>query len=224
MQLAEKWRPRTWDDFYGHEDLKKKVFHLRKSGRLGGRAYFISGPSGCGKSSAAWLIGAELCEPFFIEEMDARELTTGRIREIKRELHYPALGDKKGKCWIISEAHGLTKDSCRQLLTLIDSPSEPLPDWAVFVFTTTIAGQLTFEDMDDSSPLLSRCVRLELDRRGWVTAGKGVPGPAVERLMQIADAENLNGKPAEAYIKLLQGLNGNLRAAIQAVDAGEMLK
>jgi len=223
MQLAEKWRPKTWDDLVGHDKLKATIARYRQRGCIGGRSFFIRGPSGCGKSTAGWLICAETADPFNIEEIDARRLTPAGVEQIRHDMHYRALGGKPGKGWIISEAQGLNKATLQSLLVLIDSPTEPMPDWAVVVFCTTIEGQLTLEGMDDSGPLLSRCTELQLDRRGWVTAGKGAPGPAALRLYQIAEAEGLNGKPIAAYVKLLQSLNGNLRRAIQAVDSGAML-
>jgi hypothetical protein len=79
-----------------------------------------------------------------------------------------------------------------------------------------VAGKETLFHNEDSSPLLTRCVRLEL-------AGRDLAKLFAERGQQIAQAEGLDGLPIEAYVKLLQERRNSLRAALQAVEAGAML-
>ena len=122
-------------------------------------------------------------------------------------------GEKSGRAYLINEAHALLKPVIRQLHVLL----ERIPAHVVIVFTTTCEGQeALFEDYDDASPLLSRCLRLDLARRD-------LSRPFAERAKQIAEAEGINGFPIERYVKLAQQHRNNLRAMLAAIDGGELI-
>ena len=209
--LFEQYRPKTWAELIGQEKIVARIDQVRKRG-LGGRAYWLSGGSGQGKSSAARLIAAEIADEMNIEEIDASEATPAALREIERSMHTLGLGQKSGRAWILNESHGLRKVSIRQLLVML----ERLPAHVVVIFTTTCDGEATlFEDCDDANPLLSRCVVLPLARRDLAK-------PFAERAREIAQAEGLDGKPIEAYLRLVQQHKSNMRAVLNAIEAGVM--
>ena len=178
-----------------------------------GRVFVIAAPSGTGKTTIAKLIAAEGADQFNTIELDASDLTPARLREIENSMSLYALGVKPGRAYIVNESHALRRDTIGKLLVML----ERIPDHVCWIFTTTTDGQeqFTFDKMD-ANPLLSRCLRIDLSRRGLAEA-------FAERAREIATAAGLNGQPIEAYVRLAKQERNNLRSMLQRVDAGEMM-
>jgi DNA polymerase-3 subunit gamma/tau len=212
MPLFEQYRPRTWKEVVGQEKAIQMIERLRARG-LGGRAYWIMGQSGTGKTTIARLLAAEVASDWCSEEVDATDLSAARIREIERLSQTKGMG-MGGRAFIINEAHGLGKSAVRQLLTTL----ERIPTHVVWVFTTTVEGQdVLLDGTEDAHPLLSRCLLLSLSRRN-------IADPFAQRAKEIALHEGLDGKPLAAYKRLVQECRNNLRAVLQAVEAGQMIE
>src|SRR6266566_4985512 len=158
--LTEQYRPKTWEEVAGQDKVVRRLLAMRQRG-LAGRAYWLSGQSGTGKTTIGRLIAADVADEDLIREVDAAGLTVSALRELEADMGIHGWG-KGGRAYLVNEAHALRKDVIRQLLVLL----ERIPAHVVIVFTTTTEGQeALFEDFDDASPLLSRCLRLDLARR-----------------------------------------------------------
>ncbi len=118
--LVEQYRPKAWADVVGQDKLVTRIQALAKRG-LSGRAYWLSGQSGTGKTTIARLLAAEVADDFMVQEVDASTLTVSALTDLERQSQVSGFfGDKRGRAYIVNEAHGLRKDVIRQLLVTLE--------------------------------------------------------------------------------------------------------
>lgn len=212
QQLYEKYRPSTLDGVLGQPKAVKKV-KLLLARSWGGRAFWISGASRTGKTTLARIIAAHGADEWFVTEFDsADEITVSVIDSIDRGMNLYG-GGKGGRVYLINEAHGLRKQAVRRLLGLL----ERIPSHVVFIFTTTREGEAgLFDDNIDASPLLSRCVKVQLTNQGLAKV-------FAKHCRSIATSEGLNGKPLQSYIKLAANCKNNCRQMLMSIESGDMI-
>lgn len=213
QSLYEKYRPGRFSEIIGQAGAVTKVRTLLKR-TWGGRAYWISGASGVGKTTIGRIIAAVGANDYFIEEFDSGwDFSVEDAKRIEQTMQLYG-GGKGGRVYIINEAHGLRQWMIQKLLGLL----ERLPSHVVFIFTTTEEGQQhLFGGQIDAGPLLSRCIEIRL-------RSKGLERSFAMHCRKIATKEKLNGKPLADYMQLARDKKCNMRAMLQAVEAGEMLK
>lgn len=209
--LADSLRPSTWSEVIGQDAVLARIDLLRYRG-LGGRAYFLTGASGTGKSTIARLLAGEVADPFNIETVDAGDLTPARIAELERVSQVYGMGAKNGRAFIVEEVHGLRSAAVRALLVAL----ERVPAHALWTFTTTTDGEDALFEEPDAAPLLSRCVRLRLARQG-------IADTFARYLQGIASREGLGTPDFDACLRLVRAHRSNLRACLQAIEAGDLL-
>lgn len=210
--LFERYRPRTWGEVIAQPRTMQRLAVMATRGGFAGRAYWISGESGTGKTTIARLLAAEVADDYATWELDASTLTPKACQDIEKDWAGGTFG-KGGRAYLVNEAHGLRKDTIRQLLVML----ERIPRHVVVVFTTTNSGQDgLFEDVADAGPLTSRCICFSL-------AKHAIARPFAERCKAIAELEGLGGAPLAAYTDYGQACGWNMRAMLQAVESGEFI-
>ncbi len=156
LALYRKYRPRTFAEVIGQEQVTEPLSQALRTGRLN-HAYLFSGPRGCGKTSSARILARSLnCEkgptpepcgecdscvalapdgPGSIDVIEIDAASHGGVDDARdlRERAFFAPVASRFKVYIIDEAHMVSTQGFNALLKLVEEP----PEYVKFVFATT---------------------------------------------------------------------------------------
>ena len=217
--LYRKWRPVTFDEVVGQQQITDTLKYQVASGHLS-HAYLFIGSRGTGKTTCARILaravncehplsGNPCCEcascksildgsaPEIVEIDAASNNGVDDVRALRDEAIYsPAI--LKKRVYIIDEVHMLSKPAFNALLKILEEPPEHL----MFVLATTELSKVP-------ATILSRCQRFSFKR---------IPtGLIKEHLLKIALAEGFELTSDAAG--LLAGMaEGGMRDALSLLD------
>jgi DNA polymerase-3 subunit gamma/tau len=156
LALYRKYRPRTFAEVIGQEQVTEPLTQALRTGRLN-HAYLFSGPRGCGKTSSARILARSLncekgptpepcgvCEscvalapdgPGSLDVIEIDAASHGGVDDARdlRERAFFAPVTSRFKVYVIDEAHMVSTQGFNALLKLVEEP----PEYVKFVFATT---------------------------------------------------------------------------------------
>jgi DNA polymerase III subunit gamma/tau len=217
--LARKYRPKTFDEVIGQDDIVKTLKNAVDSDRVA-HAYIFSGTRGVGKTSIARILARSInCEKgptshpcgvcqactemlggnsVDVIEIDGASNTgVDDIRELKENIMYSPQS-LKYKIYIIDEVHMLSKSAFNALLKTLEEP----PEHVKFIFATT-------EIYKVPETILSRCQRFTFKRIA--------PTVIYSKLREIAGEENIEISD-ENLMTIASLSDGSLRDALSTFD------
>ncbi|MHB1645049.1 MAG: DNA polymerase III subunit gamma/tau [bacterium] len=217
--LARKYRPKTFDEVIGQDDIVKTLKNAVDSDRIA-HAYIFSGTRGVGKTSIARILARSInCEKgpasnpcgvchacvemlngnsVDIVEIDGASNTgVDDIRELKENIMYSPQS-LKYKIYIIDEVHMLSKSAFNALLKTLEEP----PEHVKFIFATT-------EIYKVPETILSRCQRFTFKRIA--------PSVVYLKLKEIAGEEKIEISD-ENLMTIASLSDGSLRDALSTFD------
>ena len=176
VPLARKWRPRTFADVVGQEEIVRALTNAVSADRLA-HAYLFSGPRGVGKTTTARLLAAaincnnsdrptampcgtcasctEVLEGRSMDTLEIDGATHGKVdqaRDLIEVVSYAPSRDRR-KVFIIDEVHAISSAAFQALLKTLEEP----PAHAVFILATTERHKIP-------ATILSRCQRFDFRR------------------------------------------------------------
>jgi DNA polymerase III subunit gamma/tau len=235
VPLARKWRPRTFADVVGQEEIVRALTNAVTADRLA-HAYLFSGPRGVGKTTTARLLAAaincntsdrptatpcghcascvEVLEGRSLDTLEIDGATHGKVDQARDliEIVSSAPSRDRRKVFIIDEVHAISSAAFQALLKTLEEP----PSHAVFILATTERHKIP-------ATILSRCQRFDFRRlTDDEVAGRLEDIAGREGFDVVDEARESKGKkPAverAALAALAAAATGSLRDGLSLFD------
>ena len=219
LALYRKYRPTTFDEVRGRDNIVRTLQNQISTGRIG-HSYLFCGTRGTGKTTIAKIMARAVnCENpqdgnpcgvcpvcqatlqdanMTVVEMDAASNNgVEDVRNIIDEVSYsPTLG--KYRVYIIDEVHMLSPAAFNALLKTLEEP----PSYAIFILATTEPNKLPIT-------ILSRCQRYDFGR---------IPTAIIKQQLQdIARKEGLKVEE-KAMQYIASAADGSMRDGLSILD------
>ena len=217
--LALKYRPQTFKDLIGHEEIATTIYNSIKN-KSSTNAFLFTGIRGIGKTTFARIVAKSLncehaldskcenkcdhCESITnsnhidVLEMDAASKTgVDDVRELIEFSRYPP-SIAKFKIFIIDEVHMLSKQAFNALLKTLEEP----PKYLKFIFATTEVKKIPIT-------VISRCQRYDLSRV------KSEELFDYLKNISLKEKKNLEDKAIKLIVKISEG---SVRDALSLLD------
>lgn len=143
--LAERLRPRTLDEYIGHQHLVGKNAVLRnmlESGRVS--SFILWGPPGVGKTTLALIVANQLKVPFYT--LSAVSSGVKDVREVLDKAKHSGFFNSRSPILFIDEIHRFSKNQQDSLLAAVEQG-----------VVTLIGATTENPSFEVIRPLLSRC-------------------------------------------------------------------
>ncbi len=219
LALYRKYRPTTFDEVRGRDNIVRTLKNQISTGRIG-HSYLFCGTRGTGKTTIAKIMAravncenpqdgnpcgvCPVCQATLqdanmnVVEMDAASNNgVEDVRNIIDEVSYsPTLG--KYRVYIIDEVHMLSPAAFNALLKTLEEP----PSYAIFILATTEPNKLPIT-------ILSRCQRYDFGR---------IPTAIIKQQLQdIARKEGLKVEE-KAMQYIASAADGSMRDGLSILD------
>jgi DNA polymerase-3 subunit gamma/tau len=198
LALYRKYRPQTFDDVVGQEQLVTLLQSAIKQKKMS-HAYLFCGGRGTGKTTVARIFAHDIgCNPEDIIEIDAASNRgIDEIRELRDAVRTSPFSSPY-KVYIIDEVHMLTKEAANALLKTLEEP----PSHVIFILATTDPEKLP-------STIISRCQKIIFRSPDLVTLAN--------RLQFVAEQEGKNLE-LDASLLLARHGKGSYRDALGMLE------
>lgn len=204
MNLANKYRPHTWEDVTEQSLVVKMLKALCTTEPFDNRNFLLIGPAGCGKTTMARIMANTLNdgkgEPIEIDA--ASHSGVDSVREIVQQARSYPVGCKY-KVFIVDEVHAISAAGWSSFLKCL----EESPARSVFIMATTNPEKIP-------GTILSRVQVFQISKISLdgITA----------RLTHVLECEKSEGRPityTEDAVRFVAKLaNGGLRDALTLMD------